>query len=1328
MGLSTNVLKFDMNNNVEDFTFVLATRNQTHLGKLNNIKRDTVTYKGNLNGFNEISFEIYKTVDGEVEELWDKIIDLRLLWVQDLKEYFEIKVSYEDKLDEYKVITGTSLCEAELGQLLITAEINTDDDMERTDYVETKFYNPDNPKASLLHRVLKDKAPHYKIKHVDTSLCDLQRRFSINGTAIYDFLTGECSEQFNCLFTFNSVERSISVYDLYTGCKECGHRGSFNDVCPKCGSTLLSQFGEDTTIFVDKENLTDSVKFETDADAIKNCFKLVAGDEDMTAAIRSLNQNGTDYMYYISPEQKEDMSVELVNAIESYDALYESYTEEYERLLLDFYELTDEKGRLEHSMFPPIEQAEVNASTEVAKLTEESLSPLGLEGVSEITNTASVDRAIENYARIIVKSGYVKVKVSESTFTYVGDSTNGSHYEDGVLTQGTHYGIWIGKIKVTNYSDSEDIAETDELTIIVHDNYEDFLKQKVMKDMSVDDEEGNIFNVLDYENLDKFKEALTHYNAASLNSFDTALQSALTTLMSVGQADEKADFYADIYKPYLDKKEACAEESNKRDNEISEIKKELEVVQTQINEIQKALNFEAYLGEELFTEFCSYRREDEYNNSNFISDGLDNAEMIQNARDFLDTAKKELIKAATRQHSISTTLYNLLVMPEFKELVKKFSLGNFIRVRAGKDIYRLRLVSYTINFSDMQTIAVEFSDMTKTADGMNDVESLVKSAQSMATNFSYISKQAEKGQKANEVVVDFVEEGLNSANVAISNNTNEEVIYDKNGILCRTYDDIEGTYSPEQLRITHNIMCYTKDNWRNVVSSFGKHNYYKFVKKDPNSIEVLVKDTDYGLTSQFVAAGFVYSSQIISGDIYSKNYSSTAGTHMNLEDGSFNFGHKIIYDAPSNKMTMKGVDIEWSSSTTPKIGDIDGLSNTLSTQSASITANSNAITAEVKRATEAEGSLSSRITVNANSITSEVTRAKGVEEKLSTSITQNANNIALKVSKTDYNGKEVVSLINQTAEAVSINANKINLNGAVTANNYFKINTDGSMESISGKIGGWTIAKTYIGASVDGKGSIYITSPEDSNYWIRTHNAANGGGTRTFSVSKAGQLYARGADISGKLTAGSDSRLGSGSFIGSEGAGWKITNNQIHTVKTVSNSDTSPLMTLSAGSTAEDTFIIAPYCFQIGGKFTYGDVPSGEIIGANFTRKVYITGGLKVTNGDCVIGGNCNITGTCNISGDCDITGAVTANKITITGEKSGTGIFSSQLGGFYITDKGDFEGTRSKTTPNTSCHLEFYPNGSNYDGTGYFIALVKNVVTDGSEPIVRKLTKDGWV
>ena len=49
---------------------------------------------------------------------------------------------------------------------------------------------------------------------------------------------------------------------------------------------------------------------------------------------------------------------------------------------------------------------------------------------------------------------------------------------------------------------------------------------------------------------------------------------------------------------------------------------------------------------------------------------------------------------------------------------------------------------------------------------------------------------------------------------------------------------------------------------------------------------------------------------------------------------------------------------------------------------------------------------------------------------------------------------EVVSSINQSAEEISINASKISLEGLVTANSYFKILADGSMEAVNGKFGG----------------------------------------------------------------------------------------------------------------------------------------------------------------------------------------------------------------------------------------------------------------------------------
>ena len=99
----------------------------------------------------------------------------------------------------------------------------------------------------------------------------------------------------------------------------------------------------------------------------------------------------------------------------------------------------------------------------------------------------------------------------------------------------------------------------------------------------------------------------------------------------------------------------------------------------------------------------------------------------------------------------------------------------------------------------------------------------------------------------------------------------------------------------------------------------------------------------------------------------------------------------------------------------------------------------------------------SRITVAENSITSEVSRAKGAESTLSSRITQTETEIESKVS-----AGEIASSINQTAQSVKINASKINFNGLVTANTYFKINTDGSFAAKKGTIGNFTVTSGKI--------------------------------------------------------------------------------------------------------------------------------------------------------------------------------------------------------------------------------------------------------------------------
>ena len=889
-----------INGTAEDYTIVLTNRNLDKQGQILNVQ--DFDYKGNLNSAHEISFSVYKEIDGEKERLWNDIYDLKLVWVKEENKYFQIQVSKSESSNVVKKITGISLGEAELSQIMIrNTEINSEADIAREDYIVTKFYNPNTKEGSLLHRILSF-APHYSIKHVDKSLWDIQRTFSIDDTSIYDFFVGDCAEQFGCLFQFDSTDRSISVYDLYTVCNDCGYRGEYLDICPKCGSENLYYYGEDTSIFVSADNLTDEITFDTDVDAIKNCMYLKTGDEIMDAAVIACNPNASQYIIYFSEEQKNDMPESLRNGLSDYDALVESYSEEYQTLSEELYECIDDILYYQSGMMPNVEIPEVNATTEASKLTVENLSPVGLSMVNSYTSTATVNSALKNFAKVFVKSGFVKIEIESGTFTYIGVN----EYEHG-------YGTWTGKFKVTNYSDEEDIAYSEELTIEVTDDYETFLNQKVLKNIANNNtDDDSVFDVLGIDDLENFKQALTLYSYNRLESFADAIQGVINVLIEENQGQSDSTYYGQLYTPYYNKLQACQAEMNVRATTIENLEKTQTNIIKRQSEIQSALNLRTFLGEDLYKLFCTYRREDTYQNDNFISDGLSNEEIFEKAKEFIELAKNEIVKSGEHQHSISSNLYNLLIMEEFAPIKDKFDLGNWIRCKVDDEVYRLRLISYEISGKSLSNINTEFSELTKTACGVNDIKSILDKAQSMATSYQYVTKQAEQGKKAQDKIIDAERDGLVSAHMNIMNSSEQIVTFDGNGILCRTKDET-GEFSPEQLRITNSILAYTSTAWKDVSLGLGKHDYYYY-----NENGVLQRTTGYGMSARFCQAAFIWGSQMIGGEVYSENYSNDKdnpkGTYWNLNDGTFSIGSgKIKYDGETlslSDVTLKWEDIE----------------------------------------------------------------------------------------------------------------------------------------------------------------------------------------------------------------------------------------------------------------------------------------------------------------------------------------------------------------------------------------------------------------------------------
>lgn len=126
------------------------------------------------------------------------------------------------------------------------------------------------------------------------------------------------------------------------------------------------------------------------------------------------------------------------------------------------------------------------------------------------------------------------------------------------------------------------------------------------------------------------------------------------------------DIYKDLYLPYYNKLTAIQAETKVRIAEIEATDKKLSELEKNQAEITSYLNLENFLGTELWKELCSFRREDSFENSNYISDGLDNGELLQKAQELLEKAQIDAVTASTLQMSLSATMFNLLAIPNFR--------------------------------------------------------------------------------------------------------------------------------------------------------------------------------------------------------------------------------------------------------------------------------------------------------------------------------------------------------------------------------------------------------------------------------------------------------------------------------------------------------------------------------------------------------------------------------------------------------------------------------------------------------------------------------------
>lgn len=957
----------DTSGNVEDISFVLAKKNGDKLGNIVNV--DNIVAKHSMKEASDITFAAHKKMNDNIIKCWNDIKDFKLVWIPEWDMWYEITVEVNEEDENIKNISGKTLGEAELSQIMLYGiEINTETDIAREEYkIPTTFYNPDHPEASLMDRLLTDKAPHYKIKHIDKSLMNLQRTFTFDDTSIYDALQ-EVSEELDCLFIFGcgsdengKPERTISVYDLEANCIDCGNRDTFVHKCPKCGSTnIILGYGEYTNVFISRDNLADEITYSVDTDSVKNCMKLEAGDDLMTAAIRSCNPNGTDYIYYFPDEMREEMSPELQEKLKSYDALYEKYQSDYNftindsfvtnynalvnkyktyeenlkdteiknpivgypKLMRIYFDTIDMVQLLRNKLMPPVDKPDNNAKSQGEYLMANLPSSASTTSLKNLS-VSTADNIMVMLAQSIVK-GVFKVTVTNTTL-----SNN----------------VWKGKFNLENYADKDDKFTSQFVSISINENYESYVKQRIDSILARSDE--NYYDIVGLfkQDMTVFKSQLKKYCLNTLQIFQKCCQSCIDMMVQQGISSNSTSsiygintkvLYENVYIPYYNKMNAIQDEIKVREDELYTVEgkynNQNQLVQDGIQieieriitEVQDTLNFKNYIGIDLYKEFSSFIRMDKFSNDNYISDGLNNTDLMKNAIEFITVATKELFKSASLQHSITGTIKNFLRMKEFEPVTNNFKNGNWICVGIDDKVYQLRIIEYEIDFSDTQNISVTFSDVVSAPDGMTDLESILSNSSKMATSYNGVTRQSTINTNFKNKMNEMIAKGLSMTNTKIvSNADNQDIIWDEHGLLCREYDDIISDYTDSQLKIINHGIYITDDNWKTARAGIGNFIYYDPQDKTYKESYGVIADTlvsnliltsEVGIYNEEKSIEMAKDGIIVTTNTMNKNV-FTIRKEITDDEGNITYERQLYIDDNGNIRLAGNASIAWDSIT-----------------------------------------------------------------------------------------------------------------------------------------------------------------------------------------------------------------------------------------------------------------------------------------------------------------------------------------------------------------------------------------------------------------------------
>ena len=283
--------------------------------------------------------------------------------------------------------------------------------------------------------------------------------------------------------------------------------------------------------------------------------------------------------------------------------------------------------------------------------------------------------------------------------------------------------------------------------------------------------------------------------------------------------------------------------------------------QCKMNYLTSVTKMETQFTDAQWARLSPFIREDEYSNDNILFVGNESdEEELDLRKELLEEAQKELKKICQPKLSFNMNMANILAIPEFKPLMSRFQLGNYIKVelRPGY-VQRARLLEVNFSLSDFSDFNATFGNLITTKSEIDKHADLLKQAvtagKTVASSANNWQRGADKATALDKAITD----GLKDAALEVGAAYGQAISWDQYGIWGRKL--VDGTtdqYEDEQFRMINNKLVFSSDGFETSKAVFGK-----FTIKDKDGNE----QTRWGVLSDAVIAGYIEGSDIYGGTI-----------------------------------------------------------------------------------------------------------------------------------------------------------------------------------------------------------------------------------------------------------------------------------------------------------------------------------------------------------------------------------------------------------------------------------------------------------------------------